>query len=93
MVAAHAIATSHPSVATPTRASHTHGHNGARVRELVEDVGSAGGFDLMFTEFETTLRGCYSNRTTYFTREILFISRNIYFRFALYPVQSASFRL
>jgi hypothetical protein len=35
--------------------------------------------DLMFTEFETTLRASYSHRTTYFTREILFISRNISF--------------
>jgi hypothetical protein len=33
----------------------------------------------MFTEFETTLRASYSHRTTYFTREILFISRNISF--------------
>jgi hypothetical protein len=58
VVAAHAIATNHPTVATPVKASHTHGQNAARVRALVEGVGLAGSFDLVFTEFETTRCPC-----------------------------------
>jgi len=50
-------------VATPVKTSHTHGQYAARVRELVEGVGSVGSFDSMFTEFETHAVRAYSQRT------------------------------
>jgi hypothetical protein len=56
-VAAHAIATNHPTVARPASASHSNGQNAARIRALVEGVG-LGSFNLVFTEFETTRCPC-----------------------------------
>jgi hypothetical protein len=46
----------------------------------------------MFTEFETTPRASYSHRTTYFTRDIRFISRNISFRAELSKASRALVR-
>ena len=53
---AHPIAINQPTVATPVRASHSHGQIAARLRALVEGVGLAGNFDLLFTKLETLYR-------------------------------------
>jgi hypothetical protein len=79
--------TNHPTVATAVKTSHTHSQNAERLRALVEGVGLAGSFGLVFTEFETQVARVYSDRTTkvlktkcdLFQREIRFISRNTLF--------------